>query len=370
MEIIHLNNIKKIYQEANWLVSAADINEISDQLCYAGYVQSSIYSAVHLLKDYNIKEFDKFVGYNATDVVSGFVEFAVNCTIQCQESYSNAKKIFIRSVDIVVTEKCSLKCVDCSNLMQYFERPVNYAHDEMTEAVKLLLDFTDEIHEFRVIGGEPLMNKEVYSLIDVLCKSEKVTRVAVYTNGTIIPKTHQLNALKHEKIFLMITDYTRCGTANDDYTINKVTRFKPITDALENLCKQNKIDYRRHPPENWTDCGKIIDFNRSVEENKEVFRTCCCKNLITLSRNELHRCPFSAQITRLDVCNFKDDYINLQDLKIKHKMQSFLNDKEYLEACGYCPGRRLSDPQITPAIQSQKTLNYDRMSSTINEYKI
>ena len=82
-----------------------------------------------------------------------------------------------------------------------------------------------------------------------------------------------------------------------------------------------------------------------------------------MSKNELHRCPFSAQITRLDVCNFKDDYINLNDDDIdgmKNKMRSFLFDKKYLKACGYCPGRKLSDPQIKPAIQTKKPLEYKK----------
>ena len=37
----------------------------------------------------------------------------------------------MRSVDIVVTEKCTMKCVDCSNLMQFFEKPESYEIDEM-----------------------------------------------------------------------------------------------------------------------------------------------------------------------------------------------------------------------------------------------
>jgi organic radical activating enzyme len=363
-EIIHLSKIKKHYPDANWLISAADIHDIKDHLLHEGYLLMRLHSAVHILMDYNYNNFGKFIGYNDNDVDSGFVEFAVNCTIQCQQGYENPEKVFMRSVDIVVTEKCSMKCVDCSNLMQFFEKPINYTLDEMTEAVELLLYCSDEIHEFRVIGGEPLMNKQVYSLIDVLNKSSKVKRIALYTNGTIVPKIHQLESLKHEKVIFMITDYSECGDGDvDDYTA-RLNRFKTTTDSLEDLCKENGIDYRRHPPENWTDCGKIEKYNRSVEENKEVFRTCCCKNLITLSKNELHRCPFSAQITRLDVCDVENDYIDLNEnfnnIEMKKKLRSFLYEKEYLEACGFCPGRKLSDPQIKPALQTKKPIKYER----------
>ena len=34
-------------------------------------------------------------------------------------------KLNLKTIDIQVTERCSLKCKDCSNLMQYYERPQN-----------------------------------------------------------------------------------------------------------------------------------------------------------------------------------------------------------------------------------------------------
>ena len=126
------------------------------------------------------------------------------------------------------------------------------------------------------------------------------------------------------------------------------------------MCQQEGIDYRRHPPENWTDCGRIEDFDRTIEENKEVFRSCCCKNLITLSEGELHRCPFSAQITRLKVINEESDYVLLTkdstEGQIKKDLRSLLFEKDYIKACNYCPGRRLSDAQIVPAVQAEKVI--------------
>ena len=41
----------------------------------------------------------------------GFIEFAVASTIQCHDGYLDSSKVFMRSVDIVVTEKCTMKCV-------------------------------------------------------------------------------------------------------------------------------------------------------------------------------------------------------------------------------------------------------------------
>jgi hypothetical protein len=364
LDVIHVSDIKSQYPDALWIISAADIHEIQERLTELGYQPDRMFAAAELLKTVDLTTFRDFVGYNAEDVQAGFVEFAVKCAIQCQEGYLNPDKLFLRSIDIVVTEKCSLRCRDCSNLMQFFERPVNYTIEDMEHAIDCLCSCIDEIHEFRVIGGEPFMNKDVHHVIARLTREPKVKRVVVYTNATILPRPEQISCLKHEKVIFMITDYSRCGENVDDSYTSRLSRFAPITDRVETLCKENGIDYRRHPPENWTDAGQIKDFGRSVEEDKEVFRACCCKNLLTLSEGELHRCPFSAQITRLGVSDFKDDYVSVRSAMPVHErraqLKQLLYGKDRLEACRFCPGRSLSDPQIVPAIQVRTPLQYEK----------
>jgi len=83
-----------------------------------------------------------------------------------------------------------------------------------------------------------------------------------------------------------------------------------------------------------------------------------------LSKNELHRCPFSAQITRLGVCDEKEDYIDLTKhtdlITNRKKLKKLLDDKSSLKACDFCPGRALHDPQIIPAKQIKIPLLYKR----------
>ena len=365
VKIIHTSEIKKKYDEASWLIAAADITDIRDHLIDYGYPESNLYAGGVILKGYDFTAFSNdYESYNKEDKDKGFVEFAISSTIECHDGYLDSDKVFMRSVDIVVTEKCSMKCVDCSNLMQFFEKPVNYEIDDMVQAIELLCAYSDQIFEFRVIGGEPFMNKKVHKVIESLISEEKVKRIVIYTNGNIIPREYHIPCLKHEKVLMNITDYSRCGEEVEDEYTQKLSRFQRTTDEVEQLCIDNKIDYRRHPPENWTDCGRIENFNRTIEENQQVFEECCCKNLNTLSLNELHRCPFSAQITRLGVCDEKEDYIDLtesSDLITKRdEISVFLDNKKSLKACDYCPGRPLHDPQIIPAIQIKTPLPYKR----------
>jgi hypothetical protein len=364
VKILHIDSVAKKFTDINWLISVADIKDIIDELLGLGYRMENIHPIVDLLKDFNLKTVN-FEQYNQDDTSSGFSEFAVNCSIKCQESFYNPNKVYIRSVDIVVTEKCSMRCVDCSNLMQFFEHPVNYSINQMREAIELLCKSIDGVHEFRVIGGEPLMNKEVYEVIKLLVDEPKVEKIAIYTNGTIVPKDEHFLLLKHPKIFFNITDYSDCGENAEDFMTQRLLKQKPRVNRLEELCNEHNINYRRHPPENWTDCGRILKYRDDIEANKQIFKDCCCKNLISVSEGELHRCPFSLQITRLGVSDFKEDYLELKALgsnsdsiQVKNKMKEFLYEKEYIKACGYCPGRSLSDPKIVPAIQTKEILKF------------
>ena len=44
--------------------------------------------------------------------------------VNSQKKYLDPDLLFVRRVDLVLTEKCSLKCKD-SHIKQYYENPVN-----------------------------------------------------------------------------------------------------------------------------------------------------------------------------------------------------------------------------------------------------
>lgn len=198
IEVIHTPNLKAKYKDANFLISAADIKDVVDQLHVLGYSKS--YAATLLLKNFDVHQYQ-------FSTPTDFVEYAVGTCLLCHDGYLNPDKLFLRSVDIVITERCSLKCKDCSNLMQYYKKPISYNIKELIQFIDLFCAFIDEVNEFRVIGGEPFMNKEFHLIIKRLIDESKVKRIVIYTNGTIIPKEDTIEYLKDKKVLFFITDY-------------------------------------------------------------------------------------------------------------------------------------------------------------------
>ena len=52
---------------------------------------------------------------------------------------------------MVISEKCSLKCKDCSNLMQYYLEPRNFSFDQVKNEFEELTKNIKHIFEIRLI---------------------------------------------------------------------------------------------------------------------------------------------------------------------------------------------------------------------------
>ena len=126
------------------------------------------------------------------------------------------------------------------------------------------------------------------------------------------------------------------------------------------------ISHRVHPPEHWTDSGRIEDFGRTPEELEALFAKCCGKNLFTLVEDRLYRCPFAANADSLGAVP-EDDRNSVSVNGTKTELRRYLSETKFLPACNYCVGRSFDAPEIIPAVQVRTPLHYDRLSETITE---
>lgn len=350
-EIIHTPILKTKYKDAIFLISAADIKDAVEQLRSLGYAKW--YPSTLFLRNFDVYQCQ-------FNVPADFVEYAVSACNFCHDSYLTGGKLFLRSIDIIITERCSLKCRDCSNLAQYYKKPKDCDTKELFKSTDMFCALIDEVNEFRVIGGEPFMNKNFHLIVKKLSDKPKVRKIVIYTNGTIIPKEGQIEYLKNSKVLIFITDYGALS--------------KKIG-GLTQLLQENHIAFYILKDPQWTDCAKIARHYRNIKQQKEIFRNCCAKNTVTLSDGKLYRCPFSANAYRLlAVPDYEDDYVNIFQKaiginEIKNKIRNFLLEKDFLQACDYCNGRVFGAPQIPSAIQTGKPLGYKQALSKVSSVK-
>ena len=205
----------------------------------------------------------------------------------------------------------------------------------------------DTIYEFRVVGGEPFINKQIGKVINRLLEYKTIKEIVIYTNATIIPKGENFDCLKNDRVFVEITDYGNLSRKKDE---------------LIKLLEENNIRYTSIVPV-WTDSGKLRYQNASEEELIEKFNNCCMIDKTTILNGKLYRCPFSANAHNLNaIPQNKDDVVDLGDDsksidEIKVAVDQLHRNKKYLEACKHCNGRDHLAPKIKPAIQTKKPLS-------------
>ena len=345
IDVLHTEQVPELYPDALYVISAADIQDVVKQLEALGCERWCPGSSL-------LKPFD--LSLQTYSAPMDFVTYAVDTCILCHDSFLQPDKLFLRSVDVVITERCSLKCQDCSNLMQYYEKPVNYDVVEMFQSVEALCELVDEINEFRVIGGEPFMNREFDRVIRRLNQADNVKKVIIYTNGTIVPSRDKMECLKHDKVLLIITDYGELSRNLDTLTAK---------------LQSHGIAHFVQAAQGWTDCSSIKKHGRSREQQNDLFDSCCAKNTTTLLHGRLYRCPFAAHAMNLNAApNCSDDYVDVnnemgacEDVQaLKRRVIRFLYEKESLHVCDFCCGRSFDAPEIKPAVQTRTPLAYER----------
>jgi len=288
------------------------------------------------------------VGLNKTGESDEFLRYTLSVVKECHKNYLDSSTFALRSIDLIVTEKCTLKCVDCANLMQFYESPVNIPMESSISDVEALLARCDSINEVRVIGGEPFLNKEIHSLVPRLVGYDRIRHIVIYTNGMIPIKEELLPSYIHSKIVFSITDYGDLGRNTKSF--------------VEQLAKYG-IAYRLHPPEYWTDSGKINDFKRTLPEMVELFAKCCGKNLYSVAEGKLYRCPFVANADRLGA--IPPDERNFVRLgSSTDELRRYSYEIDYIPACNYCNGRSFDAASITPAVQTKRSVNYIKFTQT------
>ena len=352
----HSSKLSEIDKNSVVLIASTYIADIISQLESFGLQNWAPIS--FLVDHYNQVDFRALINgdlqknHAGGEFTKDFIGFTIDNMVNSQKKYLDENLLFIRSVDLVLTEKCSLKCKDCANLMQYYQNPVNIEKQELLDDLADLMTVADEVNEIRIIGGEPLMNKDFHDISVKAASYKNIKKVVIYTNGTICPPDQKLEQLKNEKVFIFITTYGELSRNSEKLRL-KLEEFE--------------IQHNCQPAYGWTECGGIRVWDRSPEQNKKIFDNCCAKHFTTMTDGKLFRCPFSANVERLmAIPQANSDFVSVRNARnnpnkkelIKKKLRWFLREKPFLSACDSCNGRTYGDPEITPGIQTKNPIEY------------
>lgn len=261
------------------------------------------------------------------------------------------ESIYLENLDLVITQRCSLKCKNCCNLMQYYDNPKDCIFEEVITQFDKMLKYVDEIYNLFIIGGEPFMNKDIYDYIEYYIENPKIKYITVFTNATIMPEIDRLKYINRNKLQFAISDYG-----------SKSTKFNEIYEILDRW-KIHKTIYRY---DSWYDLGLLKEHDYTKEKIGQVYKDCFCRAL-TFFDGKLYCCPYSAHGRTLEaIPEAENDAVSFDDLckddmeKKRFDLKYFIHNKTMDLACKYCNGKNLSIPVVAVADQVKEPMKYKK----------
>ena len=79
---------------------------------------------------------------------------------------------------------------------------------------------------------------------------------------------------------------------------------------------------------------------------------------------KLYKCPVSAHGDNLNFFSSKQDYVDLNDEKMSHRIlkneiSNLYNSDNYVKACSYCKGRSYDNKEIPAGAQTKEVIKYN-----------
>ena len=251
-------------------------------------------------------------------------------------------------LDVVITECCTLKCRDCSNLMQYYNHPENLNIEEQIRALRRLLKSV-RVAQLKILGGEPFVcQKNLITLLEFLGReaTDRVDEIVIITNGTLIPSDETLKVIKETpKTKVLFSDYGEVSS--------KLKEFSEI-------CSKNGIESQVVETEYWWDFGDLKLRDEKASKAQRRYDACYSrKHCNTLFRGKFYLCPRQAHGVHLGLIpdSSTENIDILQDgfddpLVLHDAIYRLIERKERITPCSYCSCD--SQIKIPRAVQTER----------------
>jgi GTP 3',8-cyclase len=94
----------------------------------------------------------------------------------------------IGDVRISVTDRCNFRCQYCmpAEGLPWLEREALLTYEEIARLVRLLAEMG--VHDVRLTGGEPLVRKELWRLVEAVSAIDGVHDLSLTTNGYLLDR--------------------------------------------------------------------------------------------------------------------------------------------------------------------------------------
>lgn len=228
--------------------------------------------------------------------------------------------------EINIVDHCNLSCRSCSHLSPLM-RKVEVEADSVNRDLSLLAK-SYQAGFVKILGGEPLLHRDLLSVLDAVRESRIANRIVVATNGKML---HRMSPGFWRKIDQVeVSEYP--GSEPD---LSHYDHVLAMSETYRVPVQVFRYEYFR---ESYTEEGTA-----DSALVQRIFDTCKLAHdwfCHTIAHGYFYLCPQSVYLRRVGVVeNGGSDGLEIADDDgFAERLQAYINRSSPLRACGSCLG--------------------------------
>lgn len=263
-------------------------------------------------------------------------------------------KVHIFQTDVLVTEKCTLNCSHCNMFMPHFESPTHRELDTIISDVDSFFNIVDYVSVFHLVGGEPFLYPNIENVVRHIFTnySERIDKLIITTNGTILPKGTMIDLLKSNEVILSVSNYS-----------DKLQNIRTKIEKVIQTYKDANVNHYVRTDIEWYDFGDLrVKGGRTDEQLVKHFDSCTAP-FRGLNDGKFYYCHLNTSAVRTNIFPLNDnDYVDINTISKEELIKFDLGYTElgYITFCDNCNGCNTGIKiPVSYEKQGLRDLNYD-----------
>jgi len=271
------------------------------------------------------------------------------------ENYFSREKVFIETVYLFVTQKCSLKCKYCIAYMNSYsiDQKIHYSIERIESDIECLTEAASFIKRVVIYGGEPFLHPNINRIVKKLASKNNVGIIDIVSNGIFSFEEKEIEGFDSIKNL-------RVEISNYDEAIPE--ELIDIRDKnIDQMKKMGLHPFLHGKTPEWIKPRTFYHKNLSVEEMCTLKMN--CDYFVSSHDNEImqsmvvangfaYPCRMACSVRTLGVADYEEDRIQLAGMSASELAIriSELYRKDFFSTCGHC---EMKQGEITPIAGEQ-----------------
>ena len=248
-----------------------------------------------------------------------------------KEHHSFKNSIDLIQIKIPICYHCNLNCAYCSHfspIAPKYEMPVEVFERDLAQLKKIS---NNKISRISLLGGEPLLHKNIKELIKILNRYFPENEKRITTNGLLLKDMDDdfWRVCKENNIIFKYSPYAA------------VKNYKNLEKEIQKLSKKYDIEIRKYTDDVYD--FELMNLSKKTSKNDEnKYETCEKKYACPLLDNgKLYPCEvigsirfFNNYFKEYAIPTTKNDYLDIYKISSIDEIYEFFNKPK--DFCKYC----------------------------------